>query len=138
MGSAVVKTVLSGGSPVCRKCSYLLHEKLKVVYDGKKIQKNPLPACSFILEFRVVKSQKLEQILVSLFVIWNWDILLSKHCFQNCTCISLISKLDFCCFHPILVTCFSVAFGNEVMKIIRNSVIIFHFVLLVLPCKLKT
>ena len=30
-----------------------------------------------------------------------------------------------CCFHPILVTWFLVVFGNEVMKILRNSLLIF-------------
>ena len=46
-----------------------------------------------------------------------------------------------CCFHPILVTWFLVIFGNEVTKIFRNSLFIFHFilpVLPVLPCKQKT
>ena len=36
-------------------------------------------------------------------------------------------------FHPILLTWFLVVFGDEVMKIVRNSLFIFHFVLPVLP-----
>ena len=31
-----------------------------------------------------------------------------------------------------------VVFGNEVTKILRNSLFIFHFVLPILPCKWKT
>ena len=35
----------------------------------------------------------------------------------------------------ILVISFLVVFGNEVTKILRNSLFIFHFVLPILPCK---
>ena len=38
-------------------------------------------------------------------------------------------------FHPILVSWFLVVFGNQVKKILRKSLFIFH---LVLPCKWKT
>ena len=40
-----------------------------------------------------------------------------------------------CCFNPILVTWFLVGFGNGVMKILHDSLFIFHFVSPVLPCK---
>ena len=43
-----------------------------------------------------------------------------------------------CCFHPILVAWFLVVFGDEVTKILCNSLFIFYFVLPVLPCKWKT
>ena len=49
-----------------------------------------------------------------------------------------------CCFHPILVTWFLFFFGDEVTKILRNSLFIFYFLLFfifilpVLPCKPKT
>ena len=41
-------------------------------------------------------------------------------------------------FHPILVTLFLVVLGDEVAKILRNSLFIFHFVLPILPCKQNT
>ena len=50
------------------------------------------------------------------------------------------SKFNFCCFHPILVTWFLVVLGDEVTKVLPNSLFIFYFVLPVLPvlpCKWK-
>ena len=41
-------------------------------------------------------------------------------------------------FHLILVTSFLVVFCDEVTKILRNSLFIFHFVLPILACKRKT
>ena len=41
-------------------------------------------------------------------------------------------------FHPILVTSFSVVFGDKVTKILCNSLLIFQFVLPILSCKQKT
>ena len=57
---------------------------------------------------------------------------------KNCRNVKSNSFHDKCCFHPILVTWFLVVFGDEVTKILCNSLFIFHFVLSVLPCKQKT
>ena len=43
---------------------------------------------------------------------------------KNCN-VKSNSFHDKCCFHPILVTWFLVVFGNEVTKILRNSLFIF-------------
>ena len=47
-------------------------------------------------------------------------------------------EVALCCFHPILVIWCMVVFGDEVPKILRNSLFIFHFALPILPCKRKT
>ena len=50
-----------------------------------------------------------------------------------------ISKIAFLwAFHPILITWFLVVFVDEVAKILRNSLFIFHLILPILPCKGKT
>ena len=43
--------------------------------------------------------------------------------------------LDLWAFHPILVTLFLVAFGDEVIKILHDSLFLFHFIL---PWQWKT
>ena len=58
--------------------------------------------------------------------------------FVGCCCMRFYYLGLVYCFHPILVTWFLVVFGDEVMKILRNSLFIFHYILAVLPCKRKT
>ena len=67
------------------------------------------------------------------------DVLQTTHYFISQTGLAVSPSIKFISNNiPILVTSFLVVFGNEVTKILRSSLFVFHLVLPMLPCKWKT